>query len=83
MTETCKLLKISFYNDKWSESDFTWVRYKDRLELWARNGVFNFNGYLNNLHIPLLYRPYMKYHLKRGQNILSTKTLLGAKNETD
>lgn len=77
--ETCELLKKSFYEDEWVLTCWggdIWIRLKDKVEIWGSNGVFFFTGYRNNLHIPLLLRPYMLYHMKKGQNILATKNLL-------
>lgn len=78
MGETCRLLKKSFYEDEWKlkySGAGIWIRVKDNLTLWD-NGFFFFTGYENGIHIPLLLRPYMKYHLVRGQNILATNKLL-------
>lgn len=79
MNETCRLLKKSFYEDEWvlthGGADI-WVRIRDKLKLWGSNGVLFFTGWENNIHIPLFLRPYMKHHLKKGQNLLATKKYL-------
>lgn len=75
MNETCELLLKSFYEDEWVEDSPTTKRRKDGLELWV-SGVFSFTGWRNHIHIPFFLRPWMKYHYKKGQNLLDTKRYL-------
>ena len=79
LNETCKLLIKSFYEDEWtlsySGADM-WKRVKDDLLLWGSNGCWCFTGYRSGIHIPVWVRPYMKYHIVRGQNLLATKKYL-------